>query len=106
MDNWMLIPRTEGEKTIYLSQEQAEFISKQWRNNVIAEIHDSSGKLIEVLHRKDWQLKNKQEEKEDRIFGEKGWICGHGKWQPMSQGMCTDDFGKRGWRADCNCNYE
>ena len=100
MEQWILLPRQEGEKPIHLNQAQAEYISREWRNKTTAELRDCNGKLIEVVAKRDYRLKS-TENSEDK--GKRRWICGHGKPQSMKQGCYFDDFGNRDWKADCNC---
>lgn len=103
LKTWVLVPAKKEWDAIYITTLQMEAISKAWKNNVMAELRNKEGHLVEVLYRTDWRprpIKIDQDEVKNR--GGRRWICDYGTRHEMHIGV-TEENGVKQWNATCPC---
>ena len=108
--NWVIVFRPlkgygEPRKPEPITREKADTIRRflMDKGARYVDLTDDNGNLKETIEKKEIVGVKRSDEQFDDGRGERMWICEHGKPQPMNQGMHTDKFGNREWKADCAC---
>lgn len=71
----------EGVKNIYLTQEEANFISKAWASSVYAHWTDkNTGDVKMILNRNDWRMEDTQVQAASKVMK---WLCDCGRSNHM-----------------------
>ncbi len=104
LKTWVLVPAKKEWDAIYVTTAQMEAISRAWKNNVMAELRNHQGNLVEVLYRTDWRPRPiKVDHNEEKEKGARKWICDYGTRHPMHVGIKTDEKGEKYWSSECDC---
>jgi hypothetical protein len=79
----------EGVKNIYLTEEEATYISKSWETSVHAHWYErNTGNVKMILSRNDWRMENSQAKTDSKI---RKWICDFGTRHHMHEQHCICD---------------